>query len=265
MDPEYKENKKKSHIFPKFSINLVGTLIVGIVVTVLVYTIMATVRISENGVFTDVIGYLNSKYGNGNWQIVKMENLKKRNHKDEFLKSEYIGDGTRYTISSSYLGNNKFNVYDYDKKIYDMFLPTYYSIKYNLYYKLCTTTTSELTNRDDFSEFYKRITYILLYHYPYVSAKYDGETISDYLVQEFFYDKKLPDFHKIPELTEVIESIEEKYCKEKLRNKDNNDKEIMELVFQQKADEEEIIQWILNHITPVEGTQISGRLVNGKI
>ena len=162
----------------------------------------------------DLIVYLNNKYGNGSWHIIKKEALQTKNHEEILFRSEYDYDGYRYTISSSYLGNKIFNIHvRHESILRDGFLPTYYSIKYNLNYKLNTSTKAENSNEDDFSELCEKMDYVFDYLYPYTDYKFYGEgfeNLSEYDSYEMF-GHIFTDYHRIPEFSEWINDIGEYY------------------------------------------------------
>ena len=202
----------------------------------------------------DIIEYLNNKYGNGDWKITEVKDLQRKNHEEVLFRSEYTSDGERYKVSSSYLGNQTFNIHTFYGRIYeDGFLPTYYSTKYNLTFELNTLIKAEHTTNDSFPDFYKRIKYIIDYHYPY--TKNNGY-VSEFNIQQFFLADNLPDFHHLPELDEIVYHIEQKYFKNGIRNSDKNDQELYKLVFEEKANEDVIVKYISNHITKVDGHEI---------
>ena len=222
------------------------------------------------------IDYLNSKYGNGEWKIIAVENYVYRNNSEVLFSQEYIQDGVILTVSSSYLDDNPFHIYVNENNIVttDCFLPTYYSIKYNVDYKFNITPNE----KDDFSELINKMTYISSYHYPYEDYEHTSNgwyfdkpkcLITSFLMESFYdpisvktsptKEKVLdiiPNNQRIPELEEIIQLVEEYYSSGRLRNENINDKEFYELLFKKDTDERTIINYISNHITPVHEMEI---------
>lgn len=120
--------------------------------------------------------------------------------------------------------------------------------------------------------------YITDYHYPYRDSEWSSSgwyfdrpkcRIDSFLMEGFYCPKsvqespkkeKLPDIipnnQRILELREIIYLIEQFYSSERLMNKIINDDEFYELVFNNKVTNEEIINYISEHITPINGIEI---------
>ena len=167
-----------------------------------------------------IIKYLNNKYGDGDWKIVKEEKLEIENHEEVLFRSKYASNGDRYTISTSYLDGGCFNIHDYSAQTQteitglDGFLPTYYSIKYDLKYVMNTSTKAKYSNDDDFSELSERLEYVFDYLYPYTDSKYYGEgldSLGKYDSRKMFDTSFLPNYQRIPEFSEWINDIGEHY------------------------------------------------------
>jgi hypothetical protein len=207
----------------------------------------------------DLIVYLNNKYGNGSWHIIKKEALQTKNHEEILFRKEYDDDGYRYTISSSYLGNKIFNIHvRHESILIDGFLPTYYSIKYNLNYKLNTSTKAWYTNEDEFSELSERLEYVFDYLYPYTDSEYYGkglDSLGKYDSHKMFCTNFLPNYQRIPEFSEWINDIGEYYSGKRQKNQDGHLSELIELVFEKKANKKEIIDFTYKHITPITETK----------
>lgn len=221
-----------------------------------------------------VIKYLNKKYGDGDWNIVSKEEF--AYYTGAGLSNWYQLDGERYVVSSSFTNNKPFHIYLNESNMItdDCFLPTYYSIKYGINYEFNT----EINEKDNFDELIKRMVYITDYHYPYKDWEWSSsgwhfnrpKCIIDNFLMEGFYQplsvqkspKKekepdvIPDNQRIPELKEIIYIIEQFFSSERLKNENINDDEFYKLVFEDKASDEEIVKYITNHITPVNGIEI---------
>ena len=162
----------------------------------------------------------------------------------------------------------------------DCFLPTYYSIKYGINYEFNTT----INEKDNFDELIKRMVYITDYHYPYKDWEWSSSgwyfnrpkcRINDILMEGFYQSlsvqkshKKekepdvIPDNQRIPELKEIIYLMEQFFSSERLKNENINDDEFYKLVFEDKVSDEEIVNYISNHITPVNGVEINCNYIN---
>ncbi|MBR6034006.1 MAG: hypothetical protein IKP28_04655 [Clostridia bacterium] len=217
------------------------------------------------------IEYLNTKYGDGDWKIISKTQYVYKNTEEVIFRKEFLTDGVIFTISSSYLDGNYFHLYvNKDNMVTtDCFLPTYYSLKYNLEYDLDT---------ENFTELIEKMIYITDYHYPYEDYVYDSNgwywekpkcLISTFLMGSFYSpisvqisptrEKVLdiiPDNQSVPELEEIIQLIENYYSNGRLKNKNINDKELYELVFTKNITDEKINDYISTHIAPVDGMKI---------
>lgn len=227
------------------------------------------------------ITYLNSKYGNGNWKIISKEDYIYEDNSEILFSSKYKKDGFKFLISSSYLDNESFYLYVNKENMVtdDYFLPTYYSIKYDIKYDYSENNIKDY----NYDEFVVKMAYITTYHYPYndyICTSF-GEwmlkkpkcMIDSFLMESFFSPKFIqtspkkekildiiPDNQRIPELSDIIELVENYYSSGRLKNKDNNDEELYDLIFKKKASEEEILTFISNHITPVDDMDILYKL-----
>ena len=196
-----------------------------------------------NGPNNNVTRYLYNKYGNGSWQITKKEDVIKKVTTNFGPQNRKTGD--KYTISSSFL-REKFTVTtDNDGKIIeDYFLPAYYSEKYDIsYYREVTQFGITAVEHD----LYRRMKYIIDYHYPYGGRAEDPYRV----ICQLFSEDNLPNFHRIPEMEEIIKLIEDKCCKNRVRNTDNNDEELYKLVFNKDSSWPTIRDYISKHIAPI--------------
>lgn len=229
-----------------------------------------------------VIEYLNNKYGDGDWEIISQEEY--AFYTGAGLENWYEPDGLRYVVSSSYTDNKPFHIYLNEKNMIteDCFLPTYYSIKYGFNYDFNTNVNQKI-NTDKFEELINRMVYITDYHYPYNDSEWTSSgwdfdrprcVINASLMTGFFRPlsvqsspkkEKLPDIipdnQQIPELKEIIYYMEEFFSSERLKNENVNDDEFYKLVFEDKVSNEEIVNYISEHITPVNGVKIDYKYI----
>lgn len=249
-----------------------------IVVAALIILLMSSIiflKLNTGNKEKIAINYLNKKYGNGGWEILKSEDYYSENSTESLFSKKYKRDGKKLKIKSTYINNKYFYLYVNDKNMVtdDYFLPTYYSIKYNLNYEDDPDPLSE----DNF-DLVEKMVYISTYHYPYKDYKNSSSgwyfnkpncDINVYLMSSFFSPisvhtspKKekvldvIPDEGRIPELSEIIKLVENYYSSGRTRNKDNHEKELYDLIFKKKASEEEIDNFISNHITKVDGLEV---------
>ncbi len=249
------------------------------IVLVLVMTIFIVIAITiytNNDKHRVAIEYLNNKYGDGDWKIISKEPYVYKNTEEVIFRKEYITDGVIFTISSSFLGNNYFHLYVNDSNMVttDCFLPTYYSMKYNLKFE---------PSMDDFSELINKMIHITDYHYPYSDYIYSSNgwhsekpkcRINLFLMTSFYNPisvqkspKKekvldiIPDNQEIPELNKIIQLIEEYYSSGRLKNTNINDEEFYELLFRKKVAEKDIIDYISTHITPVDDMKLQAKFI----
>ncbi len=216
-----------------------------------------------------VLNYLKQKYGDGNWVITSSEPVTYMT-RDGFVERTHDG-GNKYTVTSSYIDNKSFHIRLGKSNIIedDFFLPTYYSVEYNLDYEFGT---------DHFDDLIDRMVFVTEYHYPYKDwvfsfswrCDHDGPKcrIGSYEMGGVFdaisvtYSPNpskdpdiIPDIQRVPELEEMIGIIEQYYSSDRLKNKEINDGDFYDLVFNNKATEEEIIDYIKGHTPPVEGVE----------
>lgn len=228
--------------------------------------------------------YLNKKYGDGNWEILSSEDYYYRNGSPTLFSKEFIKDGKKFKVSSSYLNGKYFYIYVNDSNMVtnDYFLPTYYSIKYNLNYE-----EDPNPERYTHTDLVDMIIYITLYHYPYDDAVFESSgwyfekpycRIDTHLVESFFSpisiqtspkrEKVLdiiPDNGSIPDIKDIINSIEEYYSSGRLKNTDTNEDELYDLVFNKKASKKVVLDYIQEHITPVDNMKLDYNITNCKI
>lgn len=246
------------------------------IVIILILISLSIVFIKVNNINKEqiVTDYLNSKYGNGDWNIVSKEDYSF--YTGAGLSNWYEPDGVRFVVTSKFTQYKPFHIYVNEVNMItdDCFLPTYYSIKYGINYEFNTT----INEKDNFDELIKRMVYITDYHYPYIDWEWSSSgwhfdrpkcKINDFLMGGFYNPlsvqsspKKekspdiIPDNQRIPELKEIIYLIEKFFSSERLMNPNINDDEFYKLVFEDKASDEEIVKYITNHITPVNGIEI---------
>ena len=235
-------------------------LIVLLIIIFITVAIIIIFRIKNNYSKENIaIEYLNTKYGDSDWKIISKTQYVYKNTEELIFKKKYITDGVIFTISSSYIDGNYFHLYVNKNNMVttDCFLPTYYSLKYNIEYEFDT---------DNFSKLIDKMGYIINYHYPYQDYSKENPCITSFYVQSFYdpisvqispvKEKVLdiiPDNQCIPELEKIIQLFEDYYSYGRLKNENINDEEFYELVFKENTTEEEIINYILSHITPIDG------------
>lgn len=242
------------------------------ILLIIIFIVIAILFIYRKNNKQDIaIEYLHNKYGDGNWKIISETPYTYKNTEEVLFRKEYITDGVIFTISSSYLDGNHFHLYVNKNNMVttDCFLPTYYSLKYNIEYDFDTNNYSKLI---------EKMVYITDYHYPYHDYEYKSSGwyfekpkchITSFLMESFYdpisvqtsptKEKVLdivPDNQCIPELEKIIQFIENYYSNGRLKNKNINDKEFYELVFRKNVNDEEIIDYISTHIAPVDGMKI---------
>ncbi len=226
-------------------------------------------NLSENQARQIALEYLNTKYGDGDWQLY--DSFKDAGYSyNGFVKSHY-DRGYVFTATSSYTNGEAFTVQVANERIVttDSFLPTYYSIKYGFKYR--APSVNDLDG--DYEDLLQRMVYISDYHYPYDDYKYDssGALIQRPKARIFkfemgsFYSpisvtyspeaKKIldiiPDDGSIPEIRDIINEVEDYYSSGLTRNRDHHDDELYSLVFEEKASYDQIERFISEHITPI--------------
>ncbi|SFA84992.1 hypothetical protein SAMN05216249_103157, partial [Acetitomaculum ruminis DSM 5522] len=138
----------------------------------------------------------------------------------------------------------------------DCFLPTYYSIKYNLKYEM---------QGDYFGELLDRISFIADYHYPYNDYEFNNRMGPNSDIEpDAFYNawgsnseriplqEIIPDNGHIPDVKEIIEILENYYCAGRKRNKNINDEECYKLAFSDEFSESKCEKFIADSIEPSE-------------
>ena len=251
--------------------NIVIAVVVMVIIAISCFVVYKIKRPSEGTARRLAIEYLTKKYGNGDWKIVDVRR-DTGSTLNGFVRSDY-DNGYIFTVTSSYTNDASFIVDVDDTKIIttDEFLPTYYSLKYGFDYK----PDKYMENSASFEELIKRMVYISDYHYPYNDYKYSssGPILQRPYAKIFkyemgsFYDPIsvqrspktekvldiIPDGGNIPEISTIIDAVEQYYSSGLMRNKDNHDAELYKLVFEDKASEEEVKNFIKSHIAPVDG------------
>ncbi|SFA84954.1 hypothetical protein SAMN05216249_103155 [Acetitomaculum ruminis DSM 5522] len=200
-----------------------------------------------------VIRYLNQKYGDGDWKIIACEKVIVT--AGGGFNTYETQDGVKYTVASSYIEGKSFHIYIRDFIIHeDDFLPTYYSIKYNLDYHF---------SNDDFWDISYRIAYITCYHYPYQDDDYTNKEGPNSFVDAYaFYNFKIedrkpkpdviPDKGRIPDIKEIIEGLENYYCAGRKRNKNIDDEDCYKLAFSDNFSDETMKKFIADSIEDSE-------------
>lgn len=226
---------------------------------------------SENNARQLAFEYLNTKYGDGDWQI--HENIRDAGYTlDGFVKHEY-DNGYIFRVTSSYTNDVSFivDVDDVGMITTDSFLPTYYSIKYDFDYT--APTEGNMTGKYD--ELIKKMVYVTDYHYPYNDYKYSSSgpllqrpkaRIHSFEMASFYnpihierspeHSKILdviPNDAKIPEIMTIINAVEDYYSSGLIKNRDKHEAELFSLIFEEKASDEMIESFITDHIVPVDG------------
>ena len=249
-----------------------------IVIFIIIIIIDASYRLTNRNPINKeqlAINYLNSKYGDGEWRIIDNQDYYYKDNSFHLFGDDYTKDGIILKITSSYINNNYFYLYVNESNMItrDFFLPTYYSIKYNLDYEV-----EPKEGKIDYSKLDKRMEYISTYHYPYKDYKDSSEgwyfnkpycDINTFLMHSYYFPisiqtapKKakvldiIPDEQRIPEVNEIIKLVEDYFSSGRTRNQDNYEQELYDLVFEQKATEEEVYDFISNHITNVDELEV---------
>lgn len=228
-----------------------------IALVIIPFMIFGLPRIIKGAEYAKVTNYLTNKYGDGSWQVTKKEDVLKKEQTNNGPRNRKTGD--KYTISSSFL-REKFTIQinDDGKVVEDYFLPAYYSEKYNniSYYYERKINGFDVVEH----ELFKRMKYIIDYHYPY-----GGRTEDPYnVICDLFCEDNLPDFHRIPTMEEIIKLIEDKCCKDRIRNQDNNDEEFYKIVFKKYNPQTEVDKFISEHTAPINGVKILEDYDNSK-
>lgn len=268
------QNDLKIKKFQKLPVGVIVVLILSIVIVVCMLVMGGgiTKQSSETEARQLAFEYLNTKYGDGAWQI--HESIRDAGYTlNGFVKSEY-DNGYIFRVTSAYTNGISFVVDVDDTGIIttDSFLPTYYSIKYGLNFTAPEEGNMTTYKYDDLI---KRMVYITDYHYPYNDYKYSSSgSISQRpkaRIKEFemssFYDPIsvmrspeqskvldiIPSNSSIPDIMDIIKAAEDYYSSGLIRNNDEHEKELFSLVFEEKASSEIIESFIADHISSVDG------------
>ena len=161
-----------------------------------------------------IMSYLEQKYGDGNYKVVK---IRKQYSKNEGFFTGYDVSGYNYEIKSDYMENTFIiHINNISSNIYsDYFLPVYYSEKYNLdyelYYEYDDRTKETQYDFDELEEYIRNN----------ITAKTDDFTTENFEIEDICrnYDVQyssnyliIPeDYGRIPSMDELIDLLIEYY------------------------------------------------------
>ena len=150
-----------------------------------------------------IMSYLEQKYGDGNYNVVK---IRKQYRKADGFFTGYDVDGYNYEIKSDYM-ENTFIIHISNGSSYissDYFLPVYYSEKYNLgyeiYYEYDDITKETHYNFDELEEYIRNN----------ITAKTEDLVTENFEIEDIC--ETIPqDYGRIPSIDELIDLLIDYY------------------------------------------------------